>query len=522
MATLSDLVENLEGVALERGDPSTPITEISHDSRAVGPGTLFVALRGESFDGHAFIGDAIAAGAAAVLVDDQWDRDVDAPVLRTSSTRRILGPLGSWFFGYPTRSMTVIGITGTNGKTTTSYLLESILEGAGRHVGVIGTIDYRWRGTRVAARNTTPDGLTLQKTLRQMADAGVEVAVLEVSSHGLANDRVAGVEFDVALFTNLSRDHLDFHNSMDEYRRAKWRLFEYFLPASAVKYEDGELPTAVINVERDEGRQLAASLANADGLSLRTFDLGAGEHHRGGAGRYISRQLAVTLDGVAMTVQEPGDGEFSVSAPLPGRFNAENILGAVVVAREIGVEPDKITRGLRELDGIPGRMERVEADGKGPAVFVDYAHTPDALEKALATLEPLVEGQLWVIFGCGGDRDATKRAPMGKVAARLADVVVVTNDNPRREDPEAIIDDVVAGIEEAIEKERCIVEWYRCADRQRAIEEAIWRAHGDDVILIAGKGHETYQERHGERRDFDDRQVARSGFRRLGDRSCSD
>ncbi len=511
MITLGDIVTGVEGVELRCGDADIEVESIHHDSRQVGPNTLFVALRGEQFDGHQFVDAAVQAGACAVLVESDFQYDADVPVLQASDTRRILGLVAAIFFGHPSRELTVVGITGTNGKTSSSYLLEAVLKAADFRSGVIGTIEYRWEDRQIAASNTTPDGLTLQRIFRSMVDDGVEVVVVEVSSHGLANGRVEGTHFDLALFTNLSRDHVDFHGSMDEYRRAKWRLFDEFLPASQTS--DGQSPTAVINVDGDEGRKLARHLRERDQVSTITCAVDSPEFE-GSSGHFGVANLELSLDGLTMDVCEKNGDVYTIFAPLPGRFNVQNTLGIIASARTLGIPARNVARGLAESDGIPGRMQRVEVEFDAPAVFVDYAHTPDALQQALTTLRPLAKGRLWVVFGCGGDRDRTKRAPMGGVAADYADCVLVTSDNPRNEDPEQIIDEIYQGIGHHGDGDSSI---RRQVDRRAAIFDAILRAAPEDVILIAGKGHETYQERNGTRRDFDDREVAARALRRRGE-----
>lgn len=516
MKTVGDIVREVDGVELRRGNRDTELVGIAHDSRRVEPGGLFVAMVGARVDGHDYIEAAVEAGAAAVLVDrDVEDIDADAgvAVLEAEDTRRVLGPLASWFFDHPSRAIDVIGVTGTNGKTSTSYLLEQIFATAGRTPGIVGTVEYRWPGRRIEAPNTTPDGLVLQRTLRQMVDDGVDVAILEVSSHGLEMGRVAGTSFALGIFTNLSREHLDFHNSFDAYRRAKWRLFDQFLPVS--QPPGRRQPTAVVNIDGEEGRKLADHIAGVDGVSVTTVstttDEGAGADH------LLARPVEVTLEGIKLNLEHGERPGMSMRIPLPGRFHAENAAGAVAAAQILGVQRQDIRRGLASCTEIPGRMQRVGADMEGPAVFVDYAHTPDALKQALATLRPLTDGRLWVVFGAGGDRDVSKRQPMGRVAALGADRLVVTSDNPRSEPPDRIIDDIMEGIGDGESSSQLQCWWSRQPDRRKAIEAAVFEAESSDVILIAGKGHETYQEQQGRRRQFDDREVARNVLRRRGE-----
>lgn len=512
MSNLQEILNQVREITLVAGDATTVITAMTYDSREVEEGTLFIALRGERFDGHDFIERAVHAGAAAILVDEEFVAEQKIPdgvaVLSAPDTRGVLALLGCAFYAQPAKEMRLIGITGTNGKTSSTYLLEAIFRATHKKVGVIGTVEYRWGEERVRAPNTTPDGLILQGILRQMADAGVEIVILEVSSHGLASRRVEGVDFDVALFTNLSQDHLDFHQSMEAYREAKRRLFLDILPGTKTK--SGELPLAVINVDDGEGRALRELLKDRKDQRLITFGIrDQGAQIRGEA-------LRVDISGVQMSVVAGNDEPFEVFSSMPGHFNGENLLGAVAVARAMGISAATIQAGLRDFSGVPGRMERVVADS-GPATFVDFAHTPDALKRALETLRPLTRGALWVVFGCGGDRDREKRPIMGKIAAKLADQIVLTSDNPRNEPPEAIIDAIEAGVREVRGTVgRGVESWLRQVDRAQAIELALQSASGDDVVLIAGKGHETYQEIAGERRPFDDREVAALALSRRG------
>lgn len=516
--TLEEIANAVADVELRSGDPDVEITAVCYDSRQVTPGSLFVALRGESFDGHDFLDAAVEAGAAAILIERGHACELAIPILEVGDTRRILGPLASRFFGEPSRELTVVGITGTNGKTSSSHLLESILKQSELVPGVIGTIEYRWCDKHISAANTTPDGLVLQQTLDAMVTDGVDVAVIEVSSHGLENGRVDQTSFDLALFTNLTRDHVDFHGSMQAYRQAKWRLFKEYLPASGDVSKTP--PVAIINTDGEEGQKLARALVDRNEVTVASFSIG-GEPVDGVEYHFRGLQLDLSLEGIKMVVSESSADDFEISASMPGRFNAENMLGVVAAARMLGIDRDAIIGGLASADAVPGRMQRVEQDLVGPAVFVDYAHSPDALEQVLRTLSPLATGQLWVIFGCGGDRDRSKRAPMGQVAVMGADQVVITSDNPRREDPEQIIDEIVAGIEDCGPREGTrAASWRREIDRRRAIFDAVLQAATQDVILIAGKGHETTQESNGRRRQFDDRVVAGQALRRRGETAC--
>ena len=510
MKRLENIAGEIDEIDVRSGDREVGVEAICHDSRSVDEGTLFVALRGDRADGHDYVDQAIERGASAVVVDRQFDRSVDVPVLEAQDTRAVLGPLAAYFYDYPSRELDVVGITGTNGKTTISHLLEAMFSASGRSAGVIGTIEVRWNGASRTTPNTTPSGLVLQRTLREMADDGVDVAIVEVSSHGLALGRVDGTRFTIGLFTNLSRDHIEFHGSLEEYRRAKWRLFDRLLPAS--KVDEATPPVAVVNTDNDEGRRLVDHLL-VDATDIVVAAHGTGEPRDNSSDRWFgAREIETSVDGISASVRESKGCEYRITAPLPGRFNIENALGAVAVARLAGVSKRDVTTGLATTRGVPGRMERVDGETDGPAVIVDYAHTPAALQRVLETLRPLTEDNLWIVFGCGGDRDRSKRAPMGRIAARCADRVVVTSDNPRTEDPGRIIDDIVEGLGDDSGG-----DWRREPDRRQAIVDTVVRAGPKDVILVAGKGHETYQEQNGRRIDFDDRKVVRQAFRRRGD-----
>jgi UDP-N-acetylmuramoyl-L-alanyl-D-glutamate--2,6-diaminopimelate ligase len=442
-----------------------------HDSTAVGPGSVFVCLRGRSFDGHDFAPAAIAAGAVAVVSDHEIEGIDRAAQIVVDDTRLRAGPIAAVLNGHPSRALTAVGITGTNGKTTTAHLVETILRAAGRRTGMIGTLS----GAR-----TTPEAPDLQRTLRGFVDDGVEAAVLEVSSHALALYRADGVEFDVVAFTNLGHDHLDLHGSQEAYFRAKARLFE---PAFA--------PIGVINVGCPYGRLLADT-----------------------AGGPEFRVVAVSLDQVTDVEVEASAHRYrwrsvSVEVPIGGRFNVTNSLVALTIATELGIEPEAAAHGLRELPPVPGRFEVIRtsaAADTGITVVVDYAHTSDGLAEVLGSARAVADpgAAVTVVFGCGGDRDHHKRPEMGRVAADLADRVVVTSDNPRGESPEKIIDDIVAGIDVSA-RSRVAVD----PDRRSAIAAAVAGARRGDVVVIAGKGHETNQEFAGRTVEFDDRAVAR-------------
>jgi murE/murF fusion protein len=483
------------------------IDAITIDSRQARPGALFVAMRGARVDGHDFLPAVLDAGASAVLVERARAHEVAALIgqrpcalLTAEEPRAALGPLAAHFYGAPAEAMTMIGVTGTNGKTSTTYMIEAILRAQGHHVGVIGTVEYRWGSTRQSAPNTTPESLTLQRLLAQMRDDGVTHVVMEVSSHGLVTHRLEGTRFDVAIFTNLTQDHLDFHGTMQAYRDAKARLFNHHLRFSSAR------PHAIFNVDDMYAQGFMDELNDhfKDQVELHSYAL---DHE---AASYRGR-LVEGRRGVAFGLSCGGEAEREViELGTSGKHNASNALAAIAASRAVGATWEACHQGLEGFVGAPGRMQRVndEASWRGPTVYVDYAHTPDALERALEASQPVGSGRCWVVFGCGGERDREKRPQMGAVAARGAQVVVVTSDNPRGELPEAIMDEIVAGMGE--------VKAYRIADRRAAIEQAIWRAGEGDVVLIAGKGHEPYQEIGGQRLAFDDVEVAREalGLRR--------
>jgi UDP-N-acetylmuramyl-tripeptide synthetase len=480
------------------GDPE--ITAICYDSRKAVPGTLFVAVEGLALDGHRFIPDALSRGAVAVVCSRPVT--ADAVVVRVADARAALARLACRFYGRPAREMALVAITGTNGKTTVTYLLEQILKKAGKRPGVVGTINYRYADRVFDNPVTTPESLELQAILRQMADAGVTHAVMEVSSHALDLHRVDGCRFDLAVFTNLTQDHLDYHGDMDRYWNCKKRLFTDFL-----KPVDSEVPVrAVANTDDPRGRTLAGMLGRA---VLRTAAYGEGDLAPLG----VVRDLA----GIRGSIASPS-GEIAFDSALVGDFNLENILSAAGAALGLGIPVAAIAAGIDATPCVPGRLERI-ADGSGRTVFVDYAHTPDALENAIAALRSLTAGRIVTVFGCGGDRDSTKRPIMGEIAARLSDLAVVTSDNPRSENPLAIIEQVEAGVRRTASRRFSEADlngkWggpgYLVApDRMTAIATAIRVSGPGDAVLIAGKGHETYQILADETIHFDDREAARN------------
>jgi UDP-N-acetylmuramoyl-L-alanyl-D-glutamate--2,6-diaminopimelate ligase len=473
---LSDLVFRLPRREL-RGDPGTPISSLSYRSSEVEPGALFFCIPGTRLDGHDFAADAVARGGAALIVDRALPLEV--PQVIVPSVREAMGPVSAAFHGDPGGSMTIVGVTGTNGKTTTTYLLESIFRADGRVPGVVGTTGVRVDGRAIPFPRTTPEAPDLHGLLARMRDAEVGAVAMEVSSHGLDQHRVDGLVYDAAVFTNLTQDHLDYHPSMEEYFGAKARLFT---PAFARR--------AVVNVDDEHGRRLLET-----GVPTLTF--GVFEH-----ADVRATDVEVTAGGIVFRVDAT-----MVRSPLRGRFNVENSLAAFAAARALGIDDEVAARGIEAVRGVPGRVETVEA-GQGFLVLVDYAHTPDSLENVLRTARPLARGRLIAVFGCGGDRDRGKRPLMGAVATRLADLSVITSDNPRSEDPLAIIDQIEPGARDG--GGDYLVE----PDRRAAIALAVERARTGDVVVIAGKGHEPYQELADRTIDFDDRRVAAEEIRR--------
>jgi UDP-N-acetylmuramyl-tripeptide synthetase len=478
--TLGELLRRVPEARLQ-GDPSLPVTEVTYDSRQLAPGSLFVAIRGAVTDGNRFVDTARKKGAAAIVSEDPPDGA--GPWVQVPDARAALALLSAAVLGDPAQSLRLVGVTGTNGKTTTTYLIDAALRAAGHTVGLIGTVHYRIGARLVEASRTTPESSDLQALFRQMVAEGCTDVVMEVSSHSLALKRVHGCAFQVAVFTNLTRDHLDFHGDMESYFAAKRRLFDTYLR------EDGH---AVINADDDR----AAALTTASRGRVWTYGLEK-------RADVSASGIALSLKGTRFRTRTPR-GEFDVETPLIGRFNVENFLAGLTAALALDVDPAVALRGLLTMTGVPGRLERVNA-GQDFAVIVDYAHTDDALKNLLETVRELKPRRLITVFGCGGDRDRTKRPLMGAVASRLSDVVVVTSDNPRSEPPEAILDEIQRGMPNGPRAG----ERYAIVDRREAIGRALEMAGPGDAVVIAGKGHETYQVLRDRTVPFDDRQVAR-------------
>jgi len=459
---------------------------ITADSRRIEPGVAFAAYPGTHADGRKFVPDAIARGATAVLWESSgfaWDRGWQVPHLPIEGLQQRLGAIADFIYGSPSQALWMIGVTGTNGKTSCAHWIAHALDACGRRAGILGTLGNGLIGGLAPATHTTPDAPALHELLQQFKTAGAKAVAMEVSSHGLDQGRVGGIKFDVALFTNLTRDHLDYHQTMAAYGQAKARLFTW--PG---------LRTAVVNADDPFGQSLIDS-ARARGARLLSYGLAAAD--------VAATEIRVTASGIALAVNTPwGKAEFA--SPMVGTFNAQNLLGVLGVMLASDIPIDVATAALSRLQPPAGRMQRLGGTDR-PLVIVDYAHTPDALEKALTALRPAVAapGELICVFGCGGDRDAGKRPEMGHIAARFADRVVVTSDNPRSEDPSAIANAVARGVRDEGNR-----RWTIEVDRGEAIRNAIGAAKAGDVVLVAGKGHETYQERDGVRTPFSDADVA--------------
>jgi UDP-N-acetylmuramyl-tripeptide synthetase len=453
--------------------PDIEIAEVREDSRAVKPGDLFVAVKGQTVDGHKFVEAAAKQGAAALIVEEEVS--CETPVVRVKSTRTALAQVAANRWGRPADRLKLVGVTGTNGKTTTAFLAEALTGG-----GVIGTVVYRYQGHEKPAPFTTPGPLELHALFAEMLAAGCSAVAMECSSHALALGRLEGVAFDVAAFTNLTQDHLDFHGTMEAYRDAKALLFKEHLRGRAV-----------VNLDAEYGPYMAQLAAGTIGVSAtKDADVKVVE-------------VRHSLEGIDARVATPV-GEVRLRSPLIGAFNLENLLVGVGIGVGLGLDAAAIGERLSSVKGVPGRLERVAAPF---GVFVDYAHTPDALIRVMAAVRPLTKGRLIVVFGCGGDRDRTKRPKMGRAVSEMADLPVVTSDNPRTEEPSSILEMIVAGME----KKPFLVE----VDRRKAIGAAMREARPGDAVIIAGKGHEDYQIVGKVKHHFDDREEARAALQKV-------
>jgi UDP-N-acetylmuramoyl-L-alanyl-D-glutamate--2,6-diaminopimelate ligase len=486
MVQLARLIRSLN-VIEARGAMDLDITDISYHSHRVKEGHLFVAIPGTKQDGHRFLEEVVAKGARAVIVEQMPPQPVDIPLVVVRDARQALAQVSAAFFSHPSREITLVGITGTNGKTTTSYLIESIIKAAGKEAGVIGTINYRMKGKEQPAPTTTPQSYDLQRLLREMVTAGIGYAVMEVSSHALDQERVRACHFDVGVFTNISPEHLDYHEDMESYLAVKKRLFQEILP------ESEKNPWAILNLDDPLLQDLPQGLPPERVI---TYGLDQGEVR--------APEREISLQGIQAILATPA-GTMEIETALIGEYNLYNILAATATGIALGIPSEAIRRGIKGLSVVPGRMEQV---GEGnPWVFVDYAHTPDALEKSITAIKRLARAKVVVVFGCGGDRDRSKRAPMGRIGVQLADLAIITSDNPRTEDPREIIENIEKGARE-VSPERYLI----LPDRREAIRKAVALAGEEDCVLIAGKGHEQYQIIGEKRVPFDDREEAREAL----------
>ena len=480
------------------GDISGNVSDICYDSRRCGEGSLFVAIAGAELNGHDFVRDAVKRGAEYIVYDEE---NISTPpgvvFIRVKNGRLALARLGKNFYGNPSRDICLIGVTGTNGKTTVAYLLESILKSAGFCTGVTGTVNYRYGGNIFPALHTTPESLDLHRILREMVDAGVTHVVMEVSSHAIDLKRIDECEYDIGIFTNLSREHLDYHHTMEEYFLVKKRFFTDVIGGRV----------AVVNCDDPWGGRLLDEI----NTPVVTFGMGR-------SCDVSPTDVTLSMDGINAKINGPDSG-FPVSSAMVGKFNLYNILAAAATAMSLRIPEECIRSGIGALDAVPGRLERVSGPGE-PAVFVDYAHTGDALEKVLENLSDFKKGRIITVFGCGGDRDRTKRPVMGKIAAGLSDLAIITSDNPRTEDPSGILNEIEAGID--IDSNRYFPEdiingfdekgYTVIADRRSAIDLAVSIAGKSDIVLVAGKGHEDYQIMGTRKFPFDDRVVVREAL----------
>ena len=499
--TVSQLLLAVGGqveIVEQRGSMDCTVTSITDDSRAVIPGSLFVAVRGERVDGHQFVSQAIAAGAVAVIAQESVNAGL-LPIVRVADSRKALGLVGSRFYGDPSAHLTMVGVTGTNGKTTTTYLCKALLEGVGRNVGLMGTVAYQIGSETIPATHTTPGALEFQGLLAKMRRAGLDSVVMEVSSHALAMDRTVGCEYDAAVFTNLTQDHLDYHRTMEEYFQAKLRLF------TGLGQGRKRGQRAIINMDDPRGGQIRQACAvPAWGYAVQ------------GRAELKAERVRLSMNGTAFTAATPA-GTFAIESRLVGEHNVYNLLGAIGVALHAGASCDQVRESVSRVNSVPGRFESVVA-GQDFMVVVDYAHTEDALVRLLTAAQAIKTERIITIFGCGGDRDRGKRPKMGQAAVLFSDIVVLTSDNPRTEDPMAILREVEVGVREALQQ-RSQVEYHLVPDRREAIRMAVRLARTGDIVLIAGKGHEDYQIIGTTKIHFDDREVAREAIGQL--RNCA-
>lgn len=487
MKNLTELMEKIDykDHAIWQG---IQITGIQYDSRKVKLGNLFIAIKGINADGHQYIEQALEKGAIAVMVSDENYTSIDYPWILVEDCRLALAQISNAFYGQPSEQLTLIGVTGTNGKTTTTNLIAQIIEAQGEKVGLIGTIHNRIGEKIIEGSRTTPESLELQALLAQMVAEGVKYAVMEVSSHALALKRVACCNFDIAVFTNLTQDHLDFHHTMEDYCRVKTELFA-MLDKSIKK---GLAKTAVINIDDAHAAQFMVATA----VPIVTYGIDKDAS-------WQAKSVKITANGADFILDD-----LPVHLPLSGKFNVYNALAALAVGDSLGFATEKILSALQKAHGVAGRLQRVEGS-ENYSVLVDYAHTPDGLANVLTAVKEFSQGRIITVFGCGGNRDHSKRPKMGAIAAQMSHYCFVTSDNPRSEEPMAIINDILPGVV----KEMTPEQYQIIEDRAVAIHAAIAMAQKGDVIVLAGKGHEDYQEINGVKHHFDDYEIAREAIR---------
>jgi len=486
MPILEQLLTGVEFQVLQ-GNPGLEVTGIAYDSRRVEEGYVFVCIPGFKTDGHNYAADAVQRGARALLVEREVEGCPDCTIVKVRDTRWTLPLLASRFYGQPSRDLKVVGVTGTNGKTTTTHLIAAILQEAGYAVGLVGTLNATFKGYEEKLANTTPESLDLERFMRRVSDEGGNYVVMEVSSHALDLGRVSQIDFNTAVFTNLSQDHLDYHRDLEEYREAKTKLFR------SIPVEPGRF--AVINADDPH----AGSFIEAAAGDSVTYGIN-------NPATVKAVNIQITSRGSSFEVLYP-EGSMSVRIRLAGLFNVYNALAAIAFALREGIPTGTITEALEKVQGVAGRFESID-EGQEFSVIVDYAHTPDGLENILKTARQITEGRIITVFGAGGDRDRTKRPLMGKIVAEKSDFSIVTSDNPRNEEPLAIIEDILVGVKEIEDAHYAVVP-----DRREAIRHAVYLAHPGDMVIIAGKGHEDYQIIKGKVYPFDDRLVAREYIR---------
>ncbi len=498
---LSTLIQNIE-IQPPNSLPDIPIHDVVYDSRKVKQGSLFVAISGFKVDGYQFIPDAIRRGASAIVCEKSFSSDI--PVFVVPDTRKALAQISAQFFHHPSQTMPVIGVTGTNGKTTVTYLIEWFLKSAGRSPAVLGTVNYRHGQKIYPSDHTTPESCELQKFLKEVKEESCDSVVMEVSSHALDLHRVDKIDFDIAVFTNLTPEHLDYHKNMEEYFQAKKILFQKLLPQSSKKNR-----AAIVNIDDPYGQQLFSE------LSLKTYSYSLSNNSNAD---FYPLHSQLSVEGITAEIQTPWGG-LHLKSPLLGAFNLSNLLAAIAAAETLGVSLKTLEEAIAHFKNVPGRLERVP-NSKGIHVFVDYAHTPDALKNVLDALRNLLKssplpsrerarerGKIITVFGCGGDRDRSKRPLMGQEVAKFSDYAIVTSDNPRTENPMTIIQEIIPGFQKEgwKERENFSIE----IDREKAIHQALELAQPGDIVLIAGKGHEDYQIIGTTKTHFDDREVVR-------------